>query len=192
MWKVLSFYSKFPTYGTCPNVNALSFSHWSALCLLKEQTVLYRLGGWRFSFCFTIPKFKNQHLQSPLQTQASNIYNYKSLKAKPTVSFTYFISQFFNRNKSEGMHFSCLFSMNQEKKNQTFLLDLCVFLLFLNQNFHFDKSLTKFQFWFHPSHLFMELWDGIQDSLILYWRYDSKIWLTFSSTFYFFCFQKVT
>ena len=50
--------------------------------------------------------------------QAGNIYNYKSLKAKPTISFTYFISQFFffNRIKSKGTHFSYLFSFNQKNK----------------------------------------------------------------------------
>ena len=128
----------FPTWKL-----SVSLTHQHSVCWKSRQYFTYLEDGGSASalpYNWWVPKFENQHLQSPLHTQAGNIYNYKSLKAKPTISFTYFISQFFSRNNSEGMHFSCLFSMNQEKKkkNQTFLLDLCVFLLFLNQNFHFD------------------------------------------------------
>ena len=126
----------FPTWKL-----SVSLTHQHSVCWKNRLYFTYLEDGGSASalpYNWWVPKFENQHLQSPLQTQAANIYNYKSLKAKPTISFTYFISQFFSRNNSEGMHFSCLFPMNQEKKNQTFLLDLCVFLLFLNQNFHFD------------------------------------------------------
>ena len=60
-----------------------------------------------------------------------------NLTAKPTISFTYFISQFFNRNNSKGMHFSCLFSMNQEKKNSDLFARFMCFSSFFESNFSF-------------------------------------------------------
>ena len=64
-----------------------------------------------------------------------------NLTAKPTISFTYFISQFFNRNNSEGMHFSCLFSMNQGKKKSDLFARFMCFSSFFE---------SKFSFWLIP------------------------------------------
>ena len=129
----------FPTWKL-----SVSLTHQHSVCWKSRVYFTYLEDGGSASalpYNWWVPKFENQHLQSPLQTQAANIYNYKSLKAKPTISFTYFISQFFSRNNSEGMHFFCLFSMNQGKKKSDLFARFMCFSSFFE---------SKFSFWLIP------------------------------------------
>ena len=75
----------------------LSFPHrWVGKSWKSKKGFTYLEDG---GSAFTLPyhrwvlEFENQNLRSPLQMQAGNIY--KSLKAKPTILFTYFINRFF-------------------------------------------------------------------------------------------------